>query len=378
MRGRGQPIASGRVAPTALTRPLGVFGGALFLALTFGVPVHAADPVSPIDPARLTALDAYLATAQDEIGIPGLAVVVVQGDETIHVYSSGWADQGRPISPQTPFMLASTSKAFTALAVMQQVEAGSLELDATVQQYLPWFTLADGSAAAQITLRQLLLHTSGLSPFSGQAYHDSDDQDAGALERVIRALAHSELDSEPGAEHHYSNTNYDLLGLIVQTVSGEPFSQYVEDKIFAPLDMRHSHGTREDARADGLAAGYYHWFGLAWQPAPIPLPRAGEPSATTFVSAEDLGHWIVANLNGGRYGNNQVVSEAGMNALHTAGVKADDFHGYAFGWGTRPLWEALDPVAPEADASYRLPLLVEHSGQWPNAHSYVGLVPAEG
>jgi CubicO group peptidase (beta-lactamase class C family) len=378
MRGRGQPIASGRIAPIALRRPLGVFGAALFLGLTLGAPVHAADPVAPIDPARLTALDEYLSKARDEIGIPGLAVVVVQGNQTVHLYSAGLADEGRPLSPQTPFMLASTSKAFTALAVIQQVEAGTLDLDATVQHYLPWFTLADPAAAAQITLRQLLLHTSGLSGASGQAYHDSDDQDAGAIERAVRALAGSELISAPGAEHHYSNTNYDILGLIVQTVSGEPFSQYVEEKIFAPLDMRNSHGTVEAARADGLSAGYYHWFGLAWRPTGIPLPRAGEPSATTFVSAEDLGHWIVAHLNGGLYGETQIVSEASMAALHTAGVQVDDFHGYAFGWFTRPLWEALDPVAPQADASYRLPVLVEHSGEWADGHSYVGLVPAEG
>jgi CubicO group peptidase (beta-lactamase class C family) len=381
MRGCGERIAAGRSGHAAFARPIGVAGVAVLLAMTIGVPVHAAGPTAlgpPIDPARLTALDEYLARAQDEIGIPGLAVVVVQGDQTVHLYSAGRADEGRSLSPQTPFMLASTSKAFTALAVIQQVEAGALDLDATVQHYLPWFSLADPAAAAQITLRQLLLHTSGLSPASGQAYHDSDDQDAGALERTIRALAVSELVSAPGAEHHYSNTNSDILGLIVQTISGEPLSQYVEEKIFAPLDMLHSHGTLEAARADGLSAGYYHWFGLAWQPTAIPLPRAGEPSATTFVSAEDLGHWIVAHLNGGRYGETQVVSEAGMAALHTAGVQSDDFHGYAFGWGSRPLWEALDPVAPLADGFYQLPILVEHSGEWANGHSYVGLVPAEG
>ena len=291
----------------------------------------------------------------------------------------GVADaRGRQITPQTPFLLASTSKAFTALAVMEQVEAGKLDLDAPVQRYLPWFTLADPAAAARITLRQLLNHTSGLSPASGQAYHDSDDQDVGALERVVRGLATSELISPPGAEYHYSNTNYDILGLIVQTVSGEPFSQYIEEHIFAPLDMHHSHATLQAAQADGLAAGYYHWFGLTWQPAAIPLPRAGGPSATMFVSAEDLGHELIAHLNGGLYGSRQVLSGAGIATLHSSGVKIDDFHGYAMGWDVRPLWEALDPTLLNAPQGYTLPALVEHDGVWANGHSYVGMVPAEG
>jgi CubicO group peptidase (beta-lactamase class C family) len=332
-----------------------------------------------IDPARFPALDAYLASARDDIGIPGIAVVVVQGDHITHLRTLGVADaSGRPITPDTPFQLASTSKAFTALAVMQLVEAGRLELDAPVQRYLPWFSLADPAAAAAITLRQLLNHTSGLSTAIGQTDNDSDDQDAGSLERVVRGLVSVTTIAAPGTEYHYSNMNYDILGLVVQTVSGETFSQYIEGQVFGPLEMHHSHATLDAARADGLAAGYYRWFGLSWQPTDVPRPRASGPSATMFASAEDLGHELIAHLNGGRYGTAQILSAAGIDALHTPGVKIDDFHGYAMGWQVRPLWEALDPTEPGPQAAFTLPALVEHDGIWGTAHSYVGMVPAQG
>jgi CubicO group peptidase (beta-lactamase class C family) len=194
----------------------------------------------------------------------------------------------------------------------------------------------------------------------------------------VRGLAGSDLVSAPGAEYHYTNTGYDVLGLIVQTISGQPFSDYIEQHVFTPLDMRHSHATVESARADGLAAGYYNWFGISWQPYTTPLPRAGGPSATMFVSAEDLGHELVAQLDGGTYGAARVLSAAGIATMHTPGVKVDAFHGYAMGWGLRPLWEALDPTAPGGGPAFTLPGLVEHGGGWPNAHTFVALVPGEG
>ena len=321
---------------------------AALILLSFAGGGGAAAAADPIGADRLTGLDAYLARAREEMGIPGVALVVVEGDQIVHLTALGVADgSGRPVTPQTPFMLASVSKAFTAMAVLQQVEAGRLDLDAPAQRYLPWFAVADTDAATQITLHQLLYHTSGLSPTSGQAYHDSDDQDVGALERAVRALASTSLVAAPGAEHQYSNSNYDVLGLIVEAVSGEPFSAYIEEHVFAALDMTHSHALLRSAQADGLAAGYYHWFGLAWQPAPIPLPRAGGPSATMFASAEDLGHQLIAHLNEGHYGSNRVLSPAGIATLHAAGVETDEFNGYAMGWNVRPLWEALPSDDPE-------------------------------
>ena len=119
------------------------FLGVIFLALIFsgfGVGRSFAQ-------ARLTdfeEVDAYISTRMQELRIPGAALVIVQGDRIVHLKAFGVADaDGRPVTPQTPFFTGSTGKSFTALAIMQLVEAGKIELDEPVQTYLPWFRVAD-------------------------------------------------------------------------------------------------------------------------------------------------------------------------------------------------------------------------------------------
>jgi CubicO group peptidase (beta-lactamase class C family) len=95
------------------------------------------------------------------MGIPGVALAIVKDDQILYLKGYGQADpSGRPMTPQTPLILGSITKSFTALAVMQLVEAGKVELDAPVQKYIPWFRVADANASAQITVRQLLYQTS--------------------------------------------------------------------------------------------------------------------------------------------------------------------------------------------------------------------------
>ena len=131
------------------------------LALPFiAFPVAAAPHASTPDLAKI---DAYISEQMQADHIPGVALGLVHNDQIVHLRGFGSADQsGRAVTAHTPFLLASVSKSFTALAVMQLVEAGKIELDVPVQRYLPWFRVADPDASARITLRHLLYHTSGL------------------------------------------------------------------------------------------------------------------------------------------------------------------------------------------------------------------------
>ena len=125
------------------------------------VPSYADPP--PAASPDFAAIDAYIAQEMRDVRIPGLALGIVHNDEVAHLQGFGLADgSGRVVTPQTPFILASASKSFTALAIMQLVEDGKVDLDAPAVTYLPSFSVGDESASATITVRHLLNHTSGL------------------------------------------------------------------------------------------------------------------------------------------------------------------------------------------------------------------------
>ncbi|HET9981921.1 MAG TPA: serine hydrolase domain-containing protein, partial [Ktedonobacterales bacterium] len=131
------------------------------------------------------AVDDYVTARMEAARIPGLSAVIVKGDQIVFLKGYGRADSSdRQVTPQTPFIIGSISKTFTALALMQLVEAGKVDLDAPVQRYLPWFRIANPAASAQITVRSLLNHTSGL-PQKADTFLWTD-QDDGVLERTVR------------------------------------------------------------------------------------------------------------------------------------------------------------------------------------------------
>src|ERR1700716_1043533 len=145
--------------------------------------------VSAASPYDLVAIDTFLQAEMSALDIPGMAVGIVEGDTIVHLRGFGiGGSDSRKVTPQTPFLLASTSKAFTALAVMQLVEAGKLDLDSSVRVHIPWFATSDWSQSGRITLRHLLNHTSGLSTVTGNADSLSDDIGPAALERGVRRL----------------------------------------------------------------------------------------------------------------------------------------------------------------------------------------------
>ncbi|HKY56050.1 MAG TPA: serine hydrolase domain-containing protein, partial [Anaerolineales bacterium] len=267
-------------------------------------------------PADFDAVDDYISTRMKELGIPGAALVVVQGDQIVHLKGFGVADgTGRLVTPQTPFLTGSTGKSFTALAIMQLVEAGQIELDAPVQTYLPWFRVADVKASETITVRQLLNQTSGLPRSIGQkqlAYTDLSDS---AIENNVRALANVELSAPPGERYEYSNANYVTLGMIIQAVSGQSYETYIREHIFKPLDMKNSFTSKTEAQQVGLAVGYQKWFGIPVASPNLPFARGSLPAGQLNMSIEDFGHYLMAQLNDGIYEGVPVLSPTGIAAL---------------------------------------------------------------
>lgn len=255
-----------------------------------------------------------------------MAVAIVKGDRVVYIKGFGIADPSRrPVTPQTPFLIGSITKPFTALAIMQLVEAGRIALDAPVQRYLPWFRVADSDASARITVRELLTMTSGIpQSYETQLWLENDDR---ALERVVRHLATTPLAGPPGHTFGYSNANFETLGMIVQAVSGASYEAYVKQHIFAPLEMRNSFVSQAEARRHGMASGYRWWFGIPVA-ATLPYHRAELPAGYIIASTEDMTHFLIAEMSDGRYGHDSVLAPGTMALSHTEPPPRQ----YGFGW----------------------------------------------
>lgn len=330
-----------------------------------GVSIATATSRMQVSAPDFAAIDKFVEEEMKAQRIPGLALGIVQGNQIVHLKGFGIADpSGRAVTPQTPFIIGSVAKSFTALAIMQLVEAGKVELDAPVQRYIPWFRVADEAASAQITVRHLLNQTSGLSSKTGKSFQGSGDTSDEALERAVRKLSSAQLFAPPGTIHQYSTINYSVLGLIVQTVTGQSYESYIEEHIFDPLEMRHSFTSQTEAQPQGLAAGYHYWFGF---PAPVDLPfnRGLVPTGYLISSAEDMTHYLIAQLNDGRYDGTTVISPAGMAEVHKPAVPQggpDTFYG--MGWFVGPV-NGVPAIYHQGETfSYHANMILLPDSQW--------------
>ncbi|MGH3147544.1 MAG: serine hydrolase domain-containing protein, partial [Rubrobacter sp.] len=320
----------------------------------------------PGEASDFAAIDEYVEKEMEATRLPGVALGIVRGDEIVHLEGFGEADpSGRPVTPKTPFIIGSTSKSFTALAIMQLVEAGEVELDAPVRRYIPWFRVADPEASGRITVRHLLNQTSGLSTASGTAYLYEEDSSDAALEKEVRGLSTVELTAPVGEVYQYSNLNYTTLGLIVQRVSGEPYERYVEEHVLDPLNMNDSFASPLEAERRGLATGHQYWFGRPLPFGGLSYNRAATPAGFISSSAEDMSHYMIAQLDGGRYGDEELLSQAGIAGLHRPAVETGAAAGqsYAMGW----MVQEVNGVST-----------VWHNGSTQDFHANVILAPERG
>lgn len=322
----------------------------------------------PSDAALKRAGDVFNERTSDQ-GIPaGVAVVVARTDSGAHrevmrteVYV------GRRIGANTPFVIGSTSKSFTALAAMQLVERGDLNLDAPITRWVPELKLT-GDGAESITLGQVLAQTSGIPPLAGGPVLRSAK--AGTMLDAIAELDGVRLLSRPGTQFHYANANYVLAGLAVERAAKQPFASYVEEHIFRPLGSRCSSTSLAAAKADGLAVGHRYWFGLVRAHGPA-FSAALQPAGYLISCASDLGRYVSMLLNGGVTGSGRrLVSEKSLAIMLDPGAKT-----------------TLGPWADAAPSRYGLGWFVGgpwkerailHPGDTPDSSSMLVLLPDRG
>lgn len=171
--------------------------------------------------------------------IPGLSLIIVNGNQQIiKTYGVKGFDTEEVITPHTLFELGSCSKAFTGLALSKLVVDHKLSLNSNISEYIPWLKLKFNGNPAEVTLEQLLHHTSGIpwSTISKIPETNADD----ALEQTVRSLIGLDLKTEPGTEYEYATINYDVLALIIQQVANMTFESYLNDHILIPAQLNNT------------------------------------------------------------------------------------------------------------------------------------------
>ncbi|QDH20467.1 serine hydrolase domain-containing protein [Saccharibacillus brassicae] len=295
-----------------------------------------APPVSSAPNWTPTQIDAYAEAAMQRLHIPGLAVGIVRGDRILYAQGYGSAGPGAgPMTAQTPLAIGSTTKSFTALAVMQLVERGEIALDAPVTDYMPEFSLADPARSADITVSDLLHQSSGLSTYDGVAFLS---RGTGTLEHHVADLRKVSQTQPAGVGYQYSNLNYNILGAIVERVSGLSYEDYVQRRIFDPLGMHNSFPSPERARTawterSGLRppSGHQFLFGLT-VPTRLADHSGTVPSGYLVSTAEDMSKYLLMQMNDGSAGEERLLSAENTELMRQPSADMHDGSFYGMGW----------------------------------------------
>jgi len=314
------------------------------LLITGLAPLCAAQqPSSPVPtanatrgPQNVTELASFLnTTVNDELAndhIPGATVAVVKDGKLFYTHGYGYAD----VEHKTPvdanvsmFEIASVTKLFTWTAVMQLVQAGKIDLHADVNTYLKDFKVPS-TYSQPITMEHLMTHTAG---FEDQLVGDavSDPKDIQPLGTTLSQTIPARV-WPPGQVWSYSNWGANLAGHIVEEVSGVPFNQYVQQKIFIPLGM---HNTTIEQPvpaplAPNLATGYAYSDG-AFVPQK-PFYNGMTPDGAIRTTADDMAKFMIAHLQNGEYNGTRILNASTAEDMHRSHFNPDPYTKFGLGF----------------------------------------------
>lgn len=341
------------------------------------IPTTSARPsvpprTGPTANARISdRLQERLEATRRELGIPGIQATVLYPDGTAWTGTSGQADiaAGVPVAPETPFAVASISKSFTAAVILQLVGSGELDLDESVAPHLPALGLDK-----RITVRQLLDHTSGLNDYLVRSNVDRALRaDLGATWTAAKSFGFvGKPYFLPGRGWHYSNTNYLVLGLLAESVTGIPLSRSIRERVFEPLGLTTAsyQGAEEPrgavARAYRFAVGPPGGAATEWRDGSAIVPFTAVVTATAgagsiAASSLDVARFARAMWGGEELVPRWVLDEAIADAL-TVGARR----------GALPYGLGVQAYAVDGRAA------LGHSGRFSGARAVVRYLTDEG
>lgn len=348
-------------------------------------PASAPQPAVAL-PAGLADLDAYIEGVRETFQVPGIAVAIVKDGQI--VLARGWGVRALgdgagagPVEATTQFAIASNTKAITATVLIQLAEEGKLSLDDRVIDHLPWFRMADPAITAEMRIRDLLVHRSGLSLGAGDLlYWPTTDLD---VREVVRRLRHVPIQGGFRDRYAYDNILYAVAQVVIEEVDGRPFAEALQARIFDPLGMTGVRYNHDHLRpGDRAAIGYALADGRDLQPAPPLTWHNAAGAGGLYASAEDMAKWIRVQLAGGAYRDAtgeerrlfEAMSQHTMWSVATPmavppawlpgsaelKIARAQFAGYGLGWSL---------------SDFRGQKIVWHTGGWPGMVSRVTLMP---
>jgi CubicO group peptidase (beta-lactamase class C family) len=268
-------------------------------------------------------IDGIVQSALEQTGVPSASIAVVKDGEIAYLHAYGLA-RIEPVTvarPEMRYSIGSISKQFTAAAVLLLVEQGKLSLDDPVGKYFPNLT-----RAGEVTVRQLLSHTSGYQDYWPQDYVPPFMTQPISAEKILDLWARKPLDFDAGTKWQYSNTNYVIAGLIVEKVSGKPLLAFLQEKIFAPLSIARVENIDLRRLGETDATGYMRYALGPPRVAPKEGPGWLFAAGELAMPAEELAKWDTAMLA------HRLLKPASQKEMETE-VKLKDGHGTGYALG---------------------------------------------
>ncbi len=322
-------------------------------------------------PELIPQIRKFIQTAMKEMGVPGLALSIVERNRIILCEGFGLRDVEKKlvVTSKTCFILGSTTKAFTTLAIAMLVDGGKLNWDDPVRKYLPEFALKDEWATLRCTPRDLVTHRTGLPR------HDLVWSGASlSPEEIIRVLSFLEPSRDFRIAYQYNNLMYIATGVLISRVAGLPWEEFLKHRIFSPLGMKSSGCSVEEYLASNEYCFAYRQEGEKLEAIAFPTPDkkilyGPRASGSVFSTAEDMAKWLLFHLNEGKVEDKQIISVARLKEMHSPQIirpvnpdEAPDIDHPSYGLG----W-MID--------SYRGHYRVHHGGSTMGFSSYVAFFP---
>lgn len=286
--------------------------------------VHAAAFASPAAPQALGArIDAALSPYYKS-DAPGATVIVVKDGKTVFRKAYGMADLAakRPLTPDTALRIGSITKQFTSTAILMLADEGKLALNDPITKFLPDYP----THGRTITIEHLLTHTSGIPSYTSKPSYMQDMARDMTVSQLIDSFKDDPLDFEPGTRYSYDNSGYVLLGAIIEKVSGMPYADFLQQRIFSPLGMTH---TAYEGHERGIFphAVAYSPGADGFQVSPSLSMTQPYAAGALVSSVNDLARWDAAVASG------KLLKAASWQRAFTSYVLANGRNtGYGYGW----------------------------------------------